>query len=346
MSTTHKFIYSSSYGLPPLPTPLPQYTTIIPSLQTSSSFIPPTSTPIPHLQGHTQTNIQVVIPSHQSVINHPNYTYPPTSISPLNMSQGTSFVCQECKTNQSNPGYTLCENCYRKKPRCDLCNTKAANSGFTKCYPCFKKYRTWKCESCRVQLNSENYKLCQLCYTKRKTQHIVLAPTEAKYIDISKQLSEFGVHVQSIIALRVNDQLQAQYDQYRDSVQKYMVLNNLKSYNKGGPGNEQRRFHGTSYNCTFGINGNLTPCAGISNNCRTCAIINDGFKLNYIGQTTGNLGYFGKGHYFSSKTGTSLAYCRPNPQGARALSFLFIMSSSGGSTLYDKLVDDGPGHSC
>lgn len=66
----------------------------------------------------------------------------------------------------------------------------------------------------------------------------------------------------------------------------------------GGPGNELRRWHGTSLKCNFSGN---EPCSDAT--CAVCSISKTGFKMQFA-----NNGSFGKGMYFSAKSSKSHGY--------------------------------------
>ena len=73
-----------------------------------------------------------------------------------------------------------------------------------------------------------------------------------------------------------------------------------------GPGNEQRRFHGTSRQaCDLGLNGNETLCS--SSGCGCCGIIRTGLMLSKA-QTNISFGRFGRGLYLTSTSSKSHGY--------------------------------------
>ena len=51
------------------------------------------------------------------------------------------------------------------------------------------------------------------------------------------------------------------------------------------PGNENRRWHGTTRECLLGDNGNTTLCSSTS--CSLCSIIRTSYSLNLFGKKTG-----------------------------------------------------------
>lgn len=72
---------------------------------------------------------------------------------------------------------------------------------------------------------------------------------------------------------------------------------------ESGPGNENRRWHGTAMQCDF--KGTLCH----SPSCNVCRIIESSeFKLSKLGATTGNKGVYGKLIYFTSRPSTAKGY--------------------------------------
>ena len=76
------------------------------------------------------------------------------------------------------------------------------------------------------------------------------------------------------------------YEKYRDTVIQKRPNLSKGGYNKGGPGNEQRRFHGTTLGCKY-ANDSLCQNSG----CASCRIIETGFQMKFAGS-----GLFGKGN--------------------------------------------------
>jgi len=70
-------------------------------------------------------------------------------------------------------------------------------------------------------------------------------------------------------------------------------------------GNEQRRFHGTSLLCSFGVELREPPCE--DSRCAVCNICQDGFRLLYAGSQTKFL-RFGPGLYFTATSSKSHSY--------------------------------------
>mmetsp|Transcript_128560 Transcript_128560/g.357896 ORF Transcript_128560/g.357896 Transcript_128560/m.357896 type:complete len:343 (-) Transcript_128560:167-1195(-) len=92
--------------------------------------------------------------------------------------------------------------------------------------------------------------------------------------------------------------------QVKDSFQaKCRAIGDVKLHGQGkNPGNQQRRFHGTTLTCRF--NGH--PCSNSA--CRVCCIIRDGFDITKLGQGSGNNGCYGAGHYSTSMPATAIGY--------------------------------------
>lgn len=89
--------------------------------------------------------------------------------------------------------------------------------------------------------------------------------------------------------------------------QKCAAIGNVEKHGHGrNPGNQQRRFHGTKMSCKF----NGGPCS--SGDCRLCCIIKHGFDISKLGQSSGNSGWYGPGHYSTSLPSTAFGYGSKN----------------------------------
>lgn len=86
------------------------------------------------------------------------------------------------------------------------------------------------------------------------------------------------------------------------------VIGNQTLHGHGqNPGNRQRRFHGTNFLCSF--QGQL--CGRAANgDCPGCGILMHGFRKDFRGRNSGNMGHFGKGHYSTAKGGTAYSYSK------------------------------------
>merc|ERR1712032_1036419 len=82
-------------------------------------------------------------------------------------------------------------------------------------------------------------------------------------------------------------------------------IGDVPCYRKGrSPGNQQRRFHGTKMKCRF----SGTPCT--DRRCRMCQILRSGFNIEFLSEGSGNDGWFGSGHYTTSKSSTAFGYAK------------------------------------
>jgi len=79
----------------------------------------------------------------------------------------------------------------------------------------------------------------------------------------------------------------------------------LRGHGKN-PGNQQRRFHGSFLKCQF----TGSPCQNPE--CSVCCILREGFSIAKLGQATGNMGFFGPGHYSTSLPSTAHGYGTQN----------------------------------
>lgn len=84
------------------------------------------------------------------------------------------------------------------------------------------------------------------------------------------------------------------------------------------PGNRQRRFHGTYLRCQF--SGQACGNAG----CPVCGILLNGFQIAFLGQNTGNGGYFGAGHYSTSSSSSAYGFAQSG-QGGRSGATLAVL---------------------
>ncbi|KAH7925824.1 hypothetical protein BV22DRAFT_1010421 [Leucogyrophana mollusca] len=93
----------------------------------------------------------------------------------------------------------------------------------------------------------------------------------------------------------------AKYEAYRSAVE---ARGNFVSSGRSA-GNENRRWHGTTRECSLGDNGNCTLCP--SPTCSLCSILRTSYNLNLFGKKTG-WGRFGAGIYTSSTSSKSNDY--------------------------------------
>jgi len=112
----------------------------------------------------------------------------------------------------------------------------------------------------------------------------------------------------------------SKYDAYRASVEargKFAAAGR-------SPGNENRRWHGTTRECLLGENGNAALCSSTS--CSLCGIIRTSYSLNLVGKKTG-WGRFGAGVYTSSTSSKSNDYSsnvKPSKQKAILLNKVVV----------------------
>jgi len=90
--------------------------------------------------------------------------------------------------------------------------------------------------------------------------------------------------------------------------QQELVAKGVKPYQRAGPGNEKRRFHGTRLLCNFHSG---SPCEDSA--CNACRIVERGhFKLDRAGAMSRSKGYnpnlYGNGIYFTSWAHTAKGY--------------------------------------
>lgn len=130
----------------------------------------------------------------------------------------------------------------------------------------------------------------------------VLEKTEQAYLDVKKQFElkwtkkEYGVPiVQSIAQITMNGFVTKRYMDYRQKLVNRQPP--IPVYGAGGPGNEQRRFHGTAMKCKLGLPGNGTLCS--DSTCAVCGIIRTSFRISRA-QSNISFARFGAGTYFTS----------------------------------------------
>eukprot|EP00698_Gefionella_okellyi_P003154 TRINITY_DN12950_c0_g1_i1.p1 TRINITY_DN12950_c0_g1~~TRINITY_DN12950_c0_g1_i1.p1 ORF type:complete len:556 (+),score=81.50 TRINITY_DN12950_c0_g1_i1:77-1669(+) len=139
----------------------------------------------------------------------------------------------------------------------------------------------------------------------------VLESCSERYRDVEKQFVEkwtktaYGTpHVVSIAQVSLSAQVARAFVEHRAVLCSRVPP--IRIFKNGGPGNEQRRFHGTGMQCQLGMPGHETLCD--DSECAACSIIRNGFKLEKFGTGTGTWGRFGKGHYFTSTSSKTHDY--------------------------------------
>ncbi|KAH0833182.1 ADP-ribosylation [Lanmaoa asiatica] len=113
------------------------------------------------------------------------------------------------------------------------------------------------------------------------------------------------------------------------------------------PGNENRRWHGTTRECLLGDNGNTTLCSSTS--CSLCNIIRTSYSLNLFGKKTGwgRQVTFGAGIYTSSTSSKSNDYSsNVKPSRQKAILLNKVVVGKGYKMTQDntKLTGPPPGY--
>eukprot|EP00698_Gefionella_okellyi_P022645 TRINITY_DN752_c0_g1_i1.p1 TRINITY_DN752_c0_g1~~TRINITY_DN752_c0_g1_i1.p1 ORF type:complete len:683 (+),score=104.00 TRINITY_DN752_c0_g1_i1:44-2050(+) len=149
---------------------------------------------------------------------------------------------------------------------------------------------------------------------------VVLKPSEKKFQDIKAQFeakwtkTAYGhPSVVSIAQLQMASPIRQAYTTYRKSLIERQPA--IKVFGAGGPGNEQRRFHGTGIKCQLGMPGNNTLCS--RTDCAVCGISRTNFRLSKAFAKTG-WGRFGRGLYFTSTSSKSHDYNKDSEIGLGA----------------------------
>lgn len=119
--------------------------------------------------------------------------------------------------------------------------------------------------------------------------------------------------VESILRIDMNSTCRQNYETYRGE----LVARGVTMFRSAGPGNEQRRFHGTGQTCKLGRPGKKSqPCN--DTNCCVCQIIKGGFKTSKAlgaDKLTGKPLMFGKGIYFTSTSSKAHNFNKGSEQG-------------------------------
>eukprot|EP00698_Gefionella_okellyi_P022195 TRINITY_DN731_c0_g1_i1.p1 TRINITY_DN731_c0_g1~~TRINITY_DN731_c0_g1_i1.p1 ORF type:complete len:684 (-),score=107.90 TRINITY_DN731_c0_g1_i1:64-2115(-) len=131
----------------------------------------------------------------------------------------------------------------------------------------------------------------------------VLDRNEASFADVKKQFEmkwtkkEYGVPiVQSISQIMMNGPITSRYIAYKQKLIDRQPP--IPVYGAGGPGNEQRRFHGTGMRCQLGSTPNNDKLCSASD-CAVCGIIRSSFRVSKA-QSNISFARFGAGTYFTS----------------------------------------------
>ncbi|KAH7913780.1 ADP-ribosylation [Hygrophoropsis aurantiaca] len=166
------------------------------------------------------------------------------------------------------------------------------------------------CLMCGKAVKSHGHFCSQVCTTKaEKAAPMVLEvpPAHKTFTSVADQFKSSWRHqtacptvrrVYKVVGLPSSV---AKYEAYRSAVE---ARGNFVASGRSA-GNENRRWHGTTRECTLGDNGNCTMCS--STTCSLCSILRTSYNLNLFGKKTG-WGRFGAGIYTSSTSSKSNDY--------------------------------------
>ncbi|KAI6125098.1 ADP-ribosylation [Pisolithus croceorrhizus] len=128
----------------------------------------------------------------------------------------------------------------------------------------------------------------------------------------------------------------AKYEAYRAQVE---ARGNFAAAGRS-PGNENRRWHGTTRECLLGDNGNSTLCS--SQSCSLCRILHTSYSLSLFGKKTG-WGRFGAGIYTSSTSSKSNDYSNNvKPSRLKAILLNKVIVGRGYKMMQDNTSLTGP----
>jgi hypothetical protein len=135
----------------------------------------------------------------------------------------------------------------------------------------------------------------------------LLTPGSTKYQQVEHQFMKKWLHPKSTNPMKAvslilaveTPSLHKRFQAYQSQV----AAKGVPVFGNGGPGNTQRRFHGTRLACDLG-RGNMSPCS--SGSCIVCCIIQNGFQVNrataerygdgiYLSATSSKAGDYNKG---------------------------------------------------
>lgn len=197
------------------------------------------------------------------------------------------------KPGEYHPGCSKEHSAILNGPRCALPSCKRPLSG---------DEAGLVGEYCQVACR-DNHLICD-----RKCPEIrALSPDRRLYKSIEKQFFDKWLHQEkakpqiiAILSILPTPDIGKRYLAYRQT----LVDKGARPYKHGGPGNEQRRFHGTGFTCAIGTPTQMGPCQ--SADCIACQIITKGFLIRKAG--AGGFNRFGVGMYFSSVPSKSIDY--------------------------------------
>jgi hypothetical protein len=179
-----------------------------------------------------------------------------------------------------------------KVPLCKSCGSK----------PCASNSNGGYFDKCRKGCGGK------FSISSSNSGHSELSSSDRKYQEISSQFTNKWKKpgtpvVKHIIKLKIDSKFTSNYATYQKIVDTDMKNRNIQPKNTYcGPGNENRRFHGTRQECDFGLQGNLSECS--NSNCAVCSIIKTGFRIS----VTPKFERFGYGVYSTSTSGKSNDY--------------------------------------
>ncbi len=163
---------------------------------------------------------------------------------------------------------------------------------------------------------------------------VALSPSDAKYVSILNQMKQsWGQgafpRIQTIYAVMSGTAVYKRFVAYQAAI--LQKRPHLKPHGKGGPGNTQRRFHGTALACDL-KGGQMCSNAA----CGVCGIIQKGFLISYS-QSNLSKGLFGSGLYFASDPSKSAQFSKPF-NGLQAMLLVKVVLGDG-----EKMAGNEPG---
>ncbi|KAG8750471.1 hypothetical protein FRC14_000468 [Serendipita sp. 396] len=128
-----------------------------------------------------------------------------------------------------------------------------------------------------------------------------------KFQDVANQFNAKWVGsptptVKAVYMVLISENDTKKYEAYKAKIE----AKNQHAARGREPGNQQRRWHGTTRVCTLGENGNSTLCT--ATNCALCNIIRSSFDMKYASR-----GLFGVGIYTSATPSKSNGYIAVAP---------------------------------
>jgi len=173
------------------------------------------------------------------------------------------------------------------------------------------------------RLNDKSHFCGQTC----KANATVAAPlllevptSDPRFTDVSGQFTTAWKHnknppkVVKVYKIVLPQSLHDKYEAYKASIEA------RGKFSKKGmqPGNERRRWHGTTRLCTVGDDpNNLTPCK--TSGCSLCAILRSSYDIKFAAT-----GMFGKGIYSSATSSKSDTYTNKSKTGGSPYKAMFL----------------------